>query len=242
MSKNEICENIINISRNLNLKCFVDYKKYIKDELSTEEIIYSILDDELGIKEGNRYKARIRNAAFPVSKSIDTFKFDETRLPNLKKDTVMELAKCDFIKDKTNIIALGNCGIGKTHIAIALGIEAIHKGYTVKFRRASDLVNQMSESHNDKTLTKYLKTINTCDLLILDEVGYLTYDLQSANLLFQVFAARYEVKSIIVTTNLEFSKWIKFLGGDENMSSALIERLVEGSTILNMNGKSYRIK
>jgi DNA replication protein DnaC len=140
------------------------------------------------------------------------------------------------------VVAIGNCGTGKTHIGVALGIEAIHKGYTVRFKRASDLVNQLNEAVSDKNMSKYLKVLNTCDLLIVDELGYLTFDIQSANLLFQVFAARYEVKSTIVTTNLEFSKWIKFLGNDEDMTSALVERLIEKSTILNMNGKGYRFK
>jgi DNA replication protein DnaC len=127
-------------------------------------------------------------------------------------------------------------------LTIALAIEAICKGYTVKFKRASDLVNQMSEAQENKTLNKYLKSLNACEALIIDELGFLTYDIQSANLLFQVFASRYEIKSTIVTTNLEFSKWIKFLGNDEIMTSALVERLVDKSTVLNMNGKGYRIK
>lgn len=242
MSKIDLEKRILKMATSLNLKCFGEYRKYIQQGLSTEEILNEILSEELGIKESNRYKLRMRNAGFPVIKRLDTYEFDESRLPNLKKDVVMDLAKCDFIKNKTNVIAVGNCGTGKSHLIIALAIEAICKGYTVKFKRASDLVNQMSEAQENKTLSKYLKSLNACDALLIDEIGYLTYDIQSANLLFQVFAARYEVKSTIVTTNLEFSKWVKFLGNDENMTSALVERLLDKSTVLNMNGKGYRIK
>lgn len=242
MSKKDVEKSIVEMADNLNLKSFKEYKTYIVQGLSAEDIVHALLSDELGIKESNRYKSRMRNAGFPIIKRIDTYEFDEKRLPKLKKEVVLELATCEFIKNKTNVVAVGNCGTGKSHIGIALGIEAIHKGYTVKFRRASELVNQMSEAQDSKNLSKFLKTINACDLLIIDELGYLTFDIQSANLLFQVFAARYELKSTIVTTNLEFSKWIKFLGNDEDMTSALIERLLEKSTVLNMNGKGYRIK
>jgi len=131
---------------------------------------------------------------------------------------------------------------GKTHLAIALGLEAIRRGFTVRFKRASDLVNQMSEAQNERQLSRYIKTLNTCHLLICDELGYLNFDLQGASLLFQVFAARYEVSSTMVTTNLEFSKWPAFLGNDLAMSTALVDRLIHRAVILNMNGKSYRLK
>jgi DNA replication protein DnaC len=242
MNNKKVSDAIIEISKTLKLNRFREYKEYLKDNTSFEEMLHSLLLDELEIKENNKYKARIRNAAFPYIKTLDTYKFDEIRLPNLKQDTILKLSNCDFIKDKSNIIAVGNSGTGKTHIAIALGIEAIQKGYTVKFRRASDIVNQMSEAQNDKILSKFLKTLNTCDCLIVDELGFLSFDVQSANLLFQVFAYRYELKSTIVTSNLEFSKWIKILGNDETMASALVERLLFRSTVLNMNGKGYRIK
>ena len=124
---------------------------------------------------------------------------------------------------------------------IALGMEAIKNGYSVKFRVASNLVNELSEAKQCNRLTKYLKFINRCHLLIIDELGYLSFDLPSASLLFQVFAARYETKSTIITSNLEFSKWVTFLG-DPVMSAALIDRLIHKTAILNMNGESYRLK
>jgi DNA replication protein DnaC len=134
-----------------------------------------------------------------------------------------------------------NCDKGKTHLMSAIGMEAIRKGYSVRFRRACDLVTQLSEAKSEKHLSSMLNSLNKCQLLVLDELGYLTLDQKSSNLLFQVLAGRYEVRSTIVTSNLEFSKWPDFIG-DPIMATALVGRLVQRSTILNMNGECYRIK
>lgn len=119
-------------------------------------------------------------------------------------------------------------------------MEAIRKGYSVKFRRACDLVTQLSEAQSEKRLGSMLKMLHSCQLLLLDEMGYLTMDQKSSGLLFQVLAGRYEVQSTIVTSNLEFSKWPDFIG-DPIMARALVDRLIHRSTILNMNGEGYRI-
>jgi len=235
-------DKIVSLAKALKLPAFWDYKSYLKNGSSIEEILYNLLFAENAIKQQNKYKYRIKNAAFPVIKTLDTFVFDDGRLPDLKKDTVMELATCDFIKRKQNVVAVGNSGTGKSHLAIALGIEAISKGYTVKFKRASDLVTQMTEAVNEKHLSQFIKNVNACDVLVIDELGYLSFDTAGASLLFQIFAARYETKSTIVTSNLEFSKWVTFLGKDEHMTAALIGRLVHLSIILNMNGEDYRLQ
>jgi DNA replication protein DnaC len=232
---------IVALARALKLNAFAEYKAYVKESPSVEEALYSLLAAENSIKEQNKYTYRMKNAAFPILKTLDTFVFDEKHLPELKKETVMELAGCEFIEKKQNVVAVGNCGTGKSHLVTALGIEAISKGYTVKFRKASDLVAQMTEAVNERYLSKLIKKINACNVLIVDELGYLSFDSAGASLLFQIFAARYETKSTIVTSNLEFSKWVTFLGNDEHMTAALIGRLVHHSTILNMNGEDYRL-
>lgn len=237
-----LSEGIVAISKNLKLHAFTNYKEYIKNGLSTEEVLYQLLKSEQYIKDENKYKYRIKTAGFPIIKTLDTFEFDSKRLPHLNKDVVMELAACKFVENKQNIVAVGNSGTGKSHLMTAICIEAITKGYTVKFRRASDLVTQMTEASSDKYLSKYIKNVNSCDILFIDELGYLSFDSAGASLLFQIFAARYETKSTIVTSNLEFSKWVTFLGKDEQMTSALIGRLVHQSTVLNMNGENYRIQ
>ena len=233
---------IIALAKALKLPAFADYQAYVKDNFSIEEVLYSLLAAEHAIKEQNRYKYRMKNAAFPIIKTLDTFVFDKKSLPELKKETVMELATCGFIEKRQNVVALGNSGTGKSHLAVALGMEAIAKGYTVKFCRASELVAQLTEAVSEKQLGKVMKKVNACNVLILDELGYLSFDTAGANLLFQIFAARYETKSTIVTSNLEFSKWITFLGNDEHMTAALIGRLIHHSIILNMNGEDYRLR
>jgi len=244
----DLYDNIIFLSKKLNIHSFSTYKEHLKNleilipDFTTEQALYHLLEIENELKERNKYNYRIKIAAFPVIKTLDTFEFNEKRLPELRKDVVMDLATCDFIKNKQNIVAIGNPGTGKSHLLTAIAIEAILKGYTVRFKRASELVTQMTEAASEKQLTQYIKRVNSCDILFIDEMGFLSFDAAGASLLFQIFAARYETKSTMVTSNLEFSKWVSFLGKDEHMSAALIGRLVHNSTILNMNGENYRAK
>ncbi len=234
-------EAIVSISKELKLQAFAQYAEYVKKDMSTEEILLELLKAQKIINDDGKYKYRIKKAAFPVIKTLDTFKFDSKRLPYLNKDEVMELATCKFVEDKRNIVALGPSGTGKSHLMTAICIEAITKGYTVRFKRASDVVNQMTEAADERILSKYIKNINACDILFIDELGYLAFDPAGASLLFQVFAARYEVKSTVVTSNLDFSQWVAILGNDKHMASALIGRLIDQSAVLNMNGENYRL-
>lgn len=239
ISQNE--SEISRLANKLKLHVAADYKKNIKANNSFEENLLHLLKLENELKERELIKRRIKQAGFPIQKTIDTFQFSDDRLPYLKQEQVLEIMLCDFIRDRTNVVAIGNSGTGKTHIMTAIGMEAIRKGYSVRFRRACDLVTQLSEAKSDKHLSAMLKSLNKCQLLLIDELGYLTFDQKSSNLLFQVLAARYEVRSTIVTSNLEFSKWPDFIG-DPIMATALVDRLVHRSTILNMNGEGYRIK
>lgn len=230
------------LAKQLNLPLIAGYSRHISKEADFGTNLLRLLEMEAVEKERRSVQRRTKAAGFPVIRVLDTFEFDAGRLPHLHKEQVRELAECNFINEKRNVIAIGNSGMGKSHLAVALGIEAIRRGFTVRFRRASDLVNQMSEAQNERQLSRYIKTLNNCHLLICDELGYLNFDLQGASLLFQVFAARYEVSSTMITTNLEFSKWPAFLGNDQAMSTALVDRLIHRAEILNMNGKSYRLK
>lgn len=237
----DIKDEIFKIAKKMNLNAIADYSSIIDSSDSFESSLLKILNIELNLKEERTISRKIKNADFPTIKTIDTFEFDQKRMPFLEKEELLSLRSCEFIEKKQNCIMIGNSGMGKTHAAIGLAIDAIKNGYTVKFKRASDIVNQMEEAHKNGTVTKYIKSLNSCHLLVVDELGYLNYDLSGASRLFQIFASRYETKSTIVTTNLEFSRWIDFLG-DQTMATALIDRLVHLSVILNMNGDSYRLK
>ena len=233
---------ISQLAKQLKLPLLAGYNQYISKEADFTDNLLQLLEMEVLEKERRGIQRRTKAAGFPVIHTLDTFEVDVKRLPKLRMEDVFQLAECHYIHEKRNVIAIGNSGTGKTFMAIALSLEAIRRGYTVRFRRASDLVNQMSEAQNERQLSRYIKALNSCHILVCDELGYLNFDLQGASLLFQVFAARYEVSSTIITTNLEFSKWPAFLGNDQAMSTALVDRLIHRAEILNMNGKSYRLK
>lgn len=231
---------IVRLAHKMGFGTFEQYKKHIHTDKGFEENLLTLLQTEMEQRDKALLKRRIKNAGFPVIKTLDSFEFNSTKLPYLKKEQVLELATCEFIKNRTNAVAIGNCGTGKTHIMTALGMEAIRKGYSVKFKRACDLVTQLAEAQSEKHLSSMLKSLHQCQLLIIDEIGYMTFDQKNSNLLFQVMAGRYEVRSTLVTSNLEFSKWPEFIG-DPIMAGALVDRLVHRSAILNMNGEGYRM-
>ncbi len=243
MNQTDKDTQIASLAQKLKLPIFATYKEYISPNSSFEDTLLNLLQIEVAEKEVKSIARKIKNASFPIIKTFELFDWTSAkkRLPHLDRAQIEELATCKYIKQYRNVIAIGNSGTGKSHTVIALGVEAIRRGYTVRFKRASELVTQMSEAQDEKQLSKYLKNLNNCHLLIIDELGYLSFDLQGASLLFQVFAQRDETKSTMITTNLEFSKWINFLG-EPSLATALIDRLAHKTTFLNMNGQSYRLE
>lgn len=232
---------IARLAYKLKWSTAVQYRKHISTSASFEENLLTLLrtaDDE---RERTLVKRRLKSASFPIQKTLDTFRFDPESLPNLKQEVILELATCDFIKERSNVVAIGNCGTGKTHLMTAIGLEAVRKGYSVKFRRVNDLLTQLSEAQSDRHLNTMLKALLKCQLLILDELGYVSLSQEDSKLLFQVLAGRYEVRSTIITSNHEFSKWPDIIG-DPIMAEALVGRLVQRSSVLNMNGEGYRLK
>ncbi|MDR2821140.1 MAG: IS21-like element helper ATPase IstB [Desulfovibrio sp.] len=229
------------LARKMNWPVVEQYKKHVKKEGSFEDNLLTLLRLENDRRDGELLKRRIKLAGFPILKTLDTFEFDSAKLPYLKQEQVLEIAVCDFIKDRTNVCAIGNSGTGKTHLMTAIGMEAIRKGYSVRFCRACDLAVRLSEAQSEKKLAGMLNALHKCALLCVDELGYMTLDQRSAQLLFQVLAGRYEVRSTMITSNLEFSKWPDFIG-DPIMATALIDRLIHRSAILNMNGEGYRLR
>ncbi|MFZ1127485.1 IS21-like element helper ATPase IstB [Methanoregula sp.] len=233
---------IESLARQLKLPLLAGFEQHISKEDDFTGNLLHLLQLEVLDKERRGIERRTKTAGFPYIRVLDAFEFATKHLPKLNRDQVYQLAECRYITEKRNVIAVGNSGTGKTFLAIALGLEAIRRGFTVHFRKVSDLVNQMTEAQNEGRLSRYIKSLNNCQLLICDELGYLHYDLQGASLLFQVFAARDEVASTLVTSNLEFSKWPAFLGNDQTMCTALVDRLIHRAEILNMNGQSFRLR
>ena len=170
---------------------------------------------------------RIRAARFPAVKSLDTFDF--MAIPLVNKALVMELARCEYIQCRENVIAVGNSGTGKTHVALGLGLAACQRGMSVGFTTAAGLVHEMMEARDERRL------------LIIDELGFVPLSRTGAELLFEVFSQRYERGSTMVTTNLPFDEWTEVFGS-ERLTGALLERLTHHVHILEMNGESFRLK
>ena len=198
-----------------------------------------LLELELLDRERRVVERRIRAARFPAVKSFDTFDF--TAIPSLNKMLVLELGRCEFILRRENIIALGNSGTGKTHVALALGLAACQKGFTVAFTTAASLVNQLMEARDERRLLKLQRDLQAVKLLIVDELGYVPLSPSGAELLFETFSQRYERGSTIITSNLPFEDWTSVLGS-ERLTGALLDRLTHHVSILTMNGDSYRLK
>jgi DNA replication protein DnaC len=194
---------------------------------------------ELIERESKSTERRIKDATFPVKKTLDSFDFKA--IPSLNKSMVMELARSEYIKKLENVLAVGNSGTGKTHLAIALGLIACQEGIKVKFFTAASLVTALMEARDEKSLTKFKRQLSRKDLIIVDELGYVPFSKTGAELLFEFFAERYERGSIMVTTNLPFDQWTEVLGS-ERLTGALLDRLTHRVHILEMNGESYRFK
>ena len=198
-----------------------------------------LIELELIDRERRTIERRIRAARFPAVKSLDTFDF--TAIPRLNKMLVLELARGEFILRRENVIALGNSGTGKTHVALALGLAACQKGLTVTFTTAAALVHQLMEARDERRLLKLQRELQAVKLLIVDELGYVPLSPSGAELLFEVFSQRYERGSTIVTSNLPFEDWTSVLGS-ERLTGALLDRLTHHVHILTMNADSYRLK
>ena len=214
-----------------------------RDGVDHSRYLLRLIELELLDRERRTVERRIRAARFPATKSFDTFEF--AAIPGLNKMLVLELARCEYIQRRENIIALGNSGTGKTHVALALGLAACQKGFSVAFITAASLVNQLMEARDDRRLLKLQRDLQAVRLLIVDELGYVPLSPTGAELLFEAFSQRYEQRyergSTIVTSNLPFEDWTSVLGS-ERLTGALLDRLTHHVSILTMNGDSYRLR
>jgi DNA replication protein DnaC len=226
--------------KQLKLPTFCDYENTIRQldsNMSYEDFLLQLLRTETDQRQENNRKKRIKAAKYPYIKTLD--EFDTSRLKHVKEPFVFELAGCDNIDKHQNIVMIGNPGTGKTHLAISFGLKACTLGYSVKFYTAASLATELVEASEYKRLTKLEKQIAKVDLLILDELSYLSFNRHQSDLLFKIISDRSEKGSIIITTNLEFSRWTE-LFDNSTMVAALVDRITFRSHVLNMNGESYR--
>jgi len=206
---------------------------------SYEAYLLRLTELEVAARAANAVTARIRQAGFPVPKDFETYDFTAT--PGLNKPKILELARGQWIEQHDNVCLIGNAGTGKTHLATALGLAACREGWRVRFFTAAVLVNRLEEAQKQYRLDRFLGQLDKIDLLICDELGYLSFSRVGAELLFQVFADRYERSSLLITSNLPFGEWGQIFQG-ERMTAALLDRLTHRCHIFEMNGESYRFR
>jgi DNA replication protein DnaC len=217
--------------------------QYLKETDPHDPGIYSFLESacqcELDTRMQNRRMKTLKQAGFPTQKRFDDLVLE--MLPEDGKASIQVLRQLEFIEQHRNIILIGNSGTGKTHLAIATGVWACQQNVKVLFRTAAGLVNELREAKREGRLTFMISQMKKVDLLILDELGYITFDNEGAELLFHLLATRYETLSTIITTNLPFSEWVK-LFHDKTLTAALLDRITHRAIVLNMNGTSFRRK
>lgn len=206
---------------------------------SYEEFLLDLSDLELQIRQQNREKRRLKDARFPLLKLLESFEFDEA--PKLDRRLIGELARGDYIDQNRNVIFLGKSGTGKTHLATGLGIEACRQNKRVRFTTAYNLANELVEAREDRSLSRLIGKYARYDLLIIDELGYIPFSKEGAELLFQVFAERHERGAVIITTNLGFASWTEVFG-DPNMTAALLDRVTHKAHIIECVWESYRLR
>ena len=204
-----------------------------------EEFLAACLQREVAAREAHGGEGRIRAARFPARKSLEDFDFEHAR--GLPRDQIAHLGTLDFVAGRENVVFLGPPGTGKTHLAIGLGIRACQAGHRVLFATAAEWVARLADAHHAGRLQDELRRLGRYPLLIVDEVGYIPFEPEAANLFFQLVSSRYERASLIVTSNKPFGRWGEVFG-DDVVAAAMIDRLVHHADVVAIKGDSYRLK
>lgn len=235
-------EQIKLLAKQMKLPTFANYNDILrqaKPGADFSELLLDLLMAEAAARQENQNRRRLKAAAFPYQKTLDEFDFTQLN-ENVSPLFIQELASCKFIDEHKNIVMIGNPGRGKTHISIALGLKACLQGYRVLFKNAGSLSTELTEARDSYQLGRIERLLDKTDLLILDELSYMSFNKYESELLFKVISDRSERASTIVTTNLPFSRWTE-LFESSTMVSALVDRLTFRSHVLDMSGPSYRL-
>lgn len=240
---NTTSEMIRLYARQLKIPTFAEYEEILRQADPSADfgtLLLELMKTETASRQENQNKRRLKAAGFPYLKTLD--EFDCSQLNEAVSPLFLnELASCQFIRQRQNVVMIGNPGRGKTHLSIALGLKACSQGFNVLFKNAATLSTELCEARDNYRLGKLERTLAKVDLLILDELSYLSFNRHQSELLFKVISDRSEKGSTIVTTNLPFSKWTD-LFENTTMVAALIDRLTFRSHVLDMNGESYRLR
>jgi len=208
-------------------------------KLDCDEFLLNLTEIEVQLRLENGRKRRLREAKFPLLKPLETFNFEEAQ--DLDVRLIKELSACEYVKQSRNIIFIGKSGTGKTHLATALGMEACSQAVRTRFVTGCGLANELIEAREEKILGRVINRYAGYGLLIIDELGYVPFSKEGAELLFQVLAERHERKSVIITSNMGFGDWTQIFG-DPNITAALLDRVTHKAHIINCTWESYRLK
>ena len=243
----------MNMERDLLLKSYLkrlrlpsiaaNYEKIARESMAGKkdyvDYLKVLMEQEVVNREANALRHRLSDARFPIIKELDTFDF--ASVEDINQQAVLLLANSDYIERRENIIFIGSAGVGKTHLATALGVAACKKNKRVKFYTAAGLISELLESRENHSFSRLQARLHKFDLIVLDELGYIPFTAGGGELLFQFCSERYERGSLIITTNLEFGAWAEVFG-NERMTAALLDRLTHRCHIIQIKGESYRFK
>jgi DNA replication protein DnaC len=222
------------------LRCYNACARQARESGSDyEDFLLSLVESELEARADNRLKRRIKDARFPIIKTMEGFNFEEAE--GLDRRLVREMVEGTYIQEKRNIIFVGKTGTGKSHLATALGLEACRQGIRTRFVTGAGLANELIEARNERAVSRIIQKMSRFGLLILDELGYVPFSREGSQLLFQLLAERHERASVIITTNLGFADWTQ-LFGDPTLTAALLDRLTHKAHIVTCDWGSYRLK
>lgn len=230
--------------KHLKLKAFLsNYMKEaesgIKKKTSYVKYLGNLANLEVSRRSNLLIQTRLKSANFPVVKTLDTFDFSHVK--SIDRRMIYQLTEGHFLSSTKNVIFFGPCGTGKTHLAVALGRELCLKKYRVYFNSVCNFINLLQEVNHDLQLHRFIKRMQKFDLIILDELGYVPFEQNATNLLFQFMAEQYERKSLLITTNLAFSQWDQIFK-EKQTTVAVVDRLIHHSFVLQFDAESYRLK
>jgi DNA replication protein DnaC len=210
-----------------------------QDKLSYDEFLLNLTEVEVQVRKENGRKRRLREAKFPLLKPLETFNFEAAA--DLDARLIKELSGCEYIEKTRNVIFMGKSGTGKTHLATGLGMEACKQGIRTRFVTGCGLANELIEARDEKLLGRVVKRYAGYGLLIIDELGYVPFSKEGAQLIFQILAERHERKPVMITTNMGFGDWTQIFG-DPSMTAALLDRITHKAHVINCSWESYRLK